>query len=97
MHALKESGSSAEAGNAYRTATADEPADADAHLQLGHALKLQGKRAVAVAAYRRAWTLDQSSLDATRELAAFGWTEQRLPRLGWRQTTRQWFGFAGHA
>jgi tetratricopeptide (TPR) repeat protein len=77
-HALKESGSPAEAETAYRTAIAYKPADADAHLQLGHALKLQGKRAEAEAAYRQAWMLDRSSAEAARELAAFGWTRQRL-------------------
>src|SRR5438094_10060242 len=41
-HALKESGSPAEAETAYRSAIAYEPADADAHLQLGHVLNLQG-------------------------------------------------------
>jgi GT2 family glycosyltransferase/tetratricopeptide (TPR) repeat protein len=77
-HALKESGSPAEAETAYRTAIAYEPADADAHLQLGHALKLQGKRGEAEAAYRQAWVLDRSLAEAARELAAFGWTRQRL-------------------
>jgi Tfp pilus assembly protein PilF len=77
-HALKESGSLAEAETAYRTAITYDPEDAEAHLQLGHVLKLQGKRAEAKAAYRRAWALDRSSPDAARELAAFGWTEQRL-------------------
>jgi GT2 family glycosyltransferase/tetratricopeptide (TPR) repeat protein len=77
-HALKESGSPAEAENAYRIAIAYKPADADAHLQLGHALKLQGKRGEAEAAYRQAWVLDRSSAEAARELAAFGWTRQRL-------------------
>ncbi len=77
-HALKESGSPAEAETAYRTAIAYAPADADAHLQLGHVLKLQGKRAEAEVAYRRAWALDRSLADAARELGAFGWTKQRL-------------------
>src|SRR6266850_4034532 len=65
-HALKESGSPAEAENAYRAAIAYGPADADAHLQLGHVRKLQGKRYEAEAAYRRARALDPSSLDAAR-------------------------------
>jgi tetratricopeptide (TPR) repeat protein len=77
-HAVKECGNPAEAEAAYRIAIAYEPADADAHLQLGHALKLQGKRGEAEAAYRQAWVLDRSSADAARELAAFGWTSQRL-------------------
>ena len=77
-HALKESGSPAEAETAYRSAIAYEPADADAHLQLGHVLNLQGMPAEAEGAYRRAWTLDPSLTDAARELAAFGWTDQRL-------------------
>jgi GT2 family glycosyltransferase/tetratricopeptide (TPR) repeat protein len=77
-HALKESGSPAEAETAYRIAIAFEPSDPDSHLQLGHALKLQGKRAEAEAAYRQAWVLDRSSTEAARELAAFGWTTQRL-------------------
>ena len=77
-HALKESGSPAEAETAYRTAIAYDPEDAEAHLQLGHLLKLRGKRAEAEAAYRRASTLDPMLTDAARELAAFGWTEQRL-------------------
>jgi Tfp pilus assembly protein PilF len=41
-------------------------------------LKLQGKRAEAEAAYQRAWAIDRSSTEAERELAAFGWTRQRL-------------------
>src|SRR6266566_7488830 len=57
-HALKESGSLAEAETAYRTAITYDPEDAEAHLQLGHVLKLRGKRAEAEAAYRRASTLD---------------------------------------
>src|SRR5207302_8505789 len=81
-HALKESGSLAEAETAYRTAVAYDPEDADAHLQLGHVLKLQGKRAEAEAAYRRAWGLDRSSPDAVHELAAFGWTKERLAAAG---------------
>src|SRR5947208_2114396 len=80
-HALKESGSPAEAETAYRSAIAYGPADADAHLQLGHVLKLQGKPAEAEGAYRRAWTLDPSLTDAARELVAFGWTEQRLAEV----------------
>src|SRR5580700_6058543 len=66
------------AAGLYRTALAYEPADADAHLQLGHALKLQGKRGGAEVAYRHAWVLDPSSAEAARELSAFGWTRQRL-------------------
>src|ERR1700730_361797 len=77
-HALKESGSRAEAETAYRSAIAFDSEDADAYLQLGHVLKLQGKPAEAEAAYRRAWALDPSSTDAARELAALGWTRQRL-------------------
>jgi tetratricopeptide (TPR) repeat protein len=77
-HALKESGSPAEAETAYRTAITYGPENADAHLQLGHVLKLQGKRAEAEAAYRQAWALERSSADAERELVGFGWTRQRL-------------------
>src|SRR5438445_10034043 len=85
-HALKESGSLAEAETAYRTAVSYDPEDADAHLQLGHVLKLQGKRAEAEAAYRRAWGLDRSSAESARELAGFGWTRQRLAEAADRST-----------
>jgi tetratricopeptide (TPR) repeat protein len=80
-HALKESGNRADAEAAYRTAITYDPENADAHLQLGHVLKLLGKRAEAEAAYRRAWALDRSSTEAERELAAFGWTRQRLAEV----------------
>jgi len=67
-HALKESGSRAEAEMAYRTAIGYQPENADAHLQLGHVLKLQGKIAEARAAYRRALELNSSLTDPAREL-----------------------------
>jgi tetratricopeptide (TPR) repeat protein len=77
-HALKESGNRIAAETAYRTALTYDPSDADAHLQLGHVLKLQGKLSEAEMAYSRALALDRSLAGAARELAAFGWTEERL-------------------
>jgi O-antigen biosynthesis protein len=80
-HALKEGGNRIEAEAAYRTAIGYDPLDADAHLQLGHVLKLQGKCSEAEAAYGRALALDRSMADAARELAALGWTEERLAEV----------------
>lgn len=85
-HVLKESGRLQEAETAYRRAASYDPRAADPYLHLGHALKLQGRREEAQSAYMRAFTLDSTSPDAARELAAFGWAEDRLEQL--RQAVR---------
>jgi tetratricopeptide (TPR) repeat protein len=77
-HALKESGSLAEAENAYRKSLEFDAEVADTHLQLGHVLKIQGRRIEASAAYLRALVLDPGLEHATLELTALGWTRGRI-------------------
>ncbi|WP_425069223.1 glycosyltransferase [Reyranella sp.] len=71
-HALKESGSHAEAELAYRKAIALAPRQSDTHLQLGHLLKICGQRAAAIAAYEMALNLDAGNKHAANELHALG-------------------------
>src|SRR5437660_955362 len=80
-HALKESGSPAEAETAYRSAISYAPSVADTHLQLGHALKLQGKTEEAQAAYLRAFALDPALPHPGVELGGLGWPASRLSEL----------------
>jgi Flp pilus assembly protein TadD len=77
-HALKESGSLAQAENAYRKSLEFAAEVADTHLQLGHVLKLQDRRIEASAAYLRALVLDPGLEHATLELTALGWTRGRI-------------------
>jgi tetratricopeptide (TPR) repeat protein len=72
-HALKESGSAAEAERAYLRAIDLDPSAADPYLQLGHALKIQRRRREAAMAYRRALDLDPTLHAASVELTALGW------------------------
>jgi tetratricopeptide (TPR) repeat protein len=87
-HALKESGSLAEAENAYRKSLELDADVADTHLQLGHALKIQGRKIEASLAYLRALALDPELGHASAELKALGWTRGRI-HLALR---REWAG-----
>jgi hypothetical protein len=77
-HALKESGELAAAEAAYRRALALDPQAGDTWLQLGHALKLQGRSQEAAAAYARCLALDPALPYPKNELAALGWTRERI-------------------
>jgi tetratricopeptide (TPR) repeat protein len=77
-HALKESGDPAAAEAAYRRALALDPQTADTWLQLGHALKLQGRLEEAGAAYARCLALAPVLPYPKDELAALGWTGERI-------------------
>ena len=79
-HALKESGSAAEAEAAYRASIGLAPQNPDSYVQLGHALKLQDRRAEAAAAYLRALALDPALDHALIELYRFGWSPDRIER-----------------
>lgn len=85
-HVLKERGRLQEAETAYRQALSYDPEAADPYLQLGHALKLQGHGEEAERAYIRAFALASPAPEAARELAGFGWGEDRLSQL--RQAVR---------
>ena len=87
-HALKESGSLAEAEDAYRKSLELDDKVADTHLQLGHALKIQGRKIEASAAYLCALALDPALEHAAIELKALGWTKGRI-QLALR---REWSG-----
>jgi len=87
-HALKESGSLAEAEGAYRKSLELDDKVADTHLQLGHALKIQGRKIEASAAYLCALALDPALEHAAIELKALGWTKGRI-QLALR---REWSG-----
>ncbi|HJU19389.1 MAG TPA: tetratricopeptide repeat protein, partial [Stellaceae bacterium] len=88
-HALKESGELAAAEAAYRRAIALDPQMADTYLQLGHALKLQGRPEEAAAAYAACLARDPASSHAQSELAALGWTGERIAGLGGAITVPQ--------
>jgi tetratricopeptide (TPR) repeat protein len=67
--ALKELNDLAGAEIAFRNAITADPANADAHLQLGDLLKIEDRTDEAVAAYRRALSLNASPISASRKLA----------------------------
>jgi tetratricopeptide (TPR) repeat protein len=77
-HALKESGNFSAAEAAYRKAIALAPDVADTYLQLGHVSKIQGYAGGAVAAYLRALKIDRQFAPALAELAALGWSADRI-------------------
>jgi tetratricopeptide (TPR) repeat protein len=71
-HALKESGNLDGAENAYRRSMELAPEVADTHLQLGHLYKMKRSYSQAIAAYREVVRIDDTLLDAKRELTNLG-------------------------
>jgi tetratricopeptide (TPR) repeat protein len=69
-NARKDSGAFEDAEQAYKSALALKPGDADCHLQYGHLMKLAGNLARAGALYAEASRLDPALLAANDEIRA---------------------------